>query len=132
VSARTGAAIVEDGLHLHLQIDRRHLLALAQVGDRRVAVLGGHPEGDAAARAALVEAEHEARALGRAPVDVREDAQGPVKARHRREPALGERKSRPPHERAVSENPEIVIHRRAIPETPVKTPPCRGLRLAGT
>jgi len=59
----------------HLAIHRGDLLARAQIGDRIGAVLRRDPERDAAAGAAAVEAEHEARLFRRAAMHEGVDAE---------------------------------------------------------
>src|SRR3979490_2357621 len=59
----------------HLPIDGGDLLAFAQVGDGRGAVLFGDPERDAAAGTAAVETEHEPGLFRRSPVHERIDAE---------------------------------------------------------
>jgi hypothetical protein len=54
---------------LHLAIDRSNLFAFAQIGDGGGAVLFRDPERDAAAGAAAIEPEHEARLFRRAAMD---------------------------------------------------------------
>src|SRR5205814_3265950 len=56
---------------------------------------------EAAAAAAALEREHEARVLGRAAVDARPHPEGTVVAADRRDVARVERELRVPHERAV-------------------------------
>src|SRR5712671_6268403 len=63
---------------LHFAVDGRDLLALAQIGDGGGAVLFGDPEGDAAAGAAAIEAEHQAGLFRRAAMDERINAERAV------------------------------------------------------
>ena len=106
------------------QIDRRHLLARAQIGDGLLARRGGDPKGDAAAHSAAVEPQHQAGPLRRAAMDKRIDAQRPVQADEPRRHAFDEVEARIPHQRAVAEDPEIFgampveqfLHRLVVPD----------------
>src|ERR1700754_596076 len=93
----------------HLAVDAGDLLALAQIGDDGAAVLLRDLVCDAAAGAAAVEAEHQARAFGRAAMDKRIDAERAVFADQPRRHLLDELKARPPHQRAVAEHPEVAF-----------------------
>src|SRR5450759_864902 len=93
----------------YLAVDRRDLLARAQVGDRRGAMLLRDPERDAAAGAAAVEAEHEAGLFGGAAVHEGVDAERAMLADQPRRDLLDERKARPPHQRAIAEHPEVAF-----------------------
>ena len=89
------------------QIDGRDLFAGAQIGDGLFARRGGDPKGDAAAHAAAVEPEHQARPLRRAAMDERIDAQRPVQADEPRRHAFDEVEAGTPHQRAIAEDPEV-------------------------
>ncbi|MDA9455816.1 hypothetical protein XI00_16525 [Bradyrhizobium sp. CCBAU 21359] len=91
----------------HLAIDRGDLLARPQIRDDLGAVLFSDTEGDAAAGAAAVEPEHQARLLRRAAMDEGIDAERPVLADQPRRDALLEVEARSPHQRAVAEHPEV-------------------------
>src|SRR6185437_12259092 len=91
----------------HLAIDVGGLLAGAQVGDGVVAELALHAEGDAAAGAAAVEAEHEPGFFGRAAVIERIDAERRKNRRRapdarRRAAPIPSRYSRSPAARSAS------------------------------
>ena len=60
------------------EIDGGDLLARAQIGDGFGARRGGDAKGDAAAHAAAIEPQHQARPLRRAAMDERVDAERPV------------------------------------------------------
>ena len=95
-------------------VDRRHLLARAQIGDGVATLLRRHAIGDAAAGPAAVEAEHQTRPLGRPAMDEGIDAKRPMRAHEPRLDPLGERKIRPPHQRTVGEHPEVFGRVRGI------------------
>src|SRR3712207_5277135 len=78
------------------------------------------PEGHPVAAPAAVEAEHEARPVRRAPVDMGEDAERAVITVEMGVPALDEGKARPPHEGAVAEDPQIVL---SVPHSPTDARP---------
>ena len=65
-------------------------------------------EGHAAAGAAEVEAEHQARTLRRSAMDVGANAERPAEPEGPRPAGLEVVEARPPHQRPVSEDPEIV------------------------
>src|SRR5260221_6748141 len=90
-----------------LAIDRGDLLAFAQIGDGRVAVLLGDPEGDAAAGAAAIEPEHEARLFRCSAVDERVNAERAVFPDQPRRNLFDEFEARTPHQRAVAEHPKV-------------------------
>src|SRR5215831_21100611 len=79
-------------------IDRRDLLARAQIAQGRGACRGGDPIGDAAAHSAAIKPEHEAGPLGRAAMDKGEHAERTVQPDQSGGDALAIRKSRPPHQ----------------------------------
>ncbi|MGY3470873.1 hypothetical protein ACVW0I_007744 [Bradyrhizobium sp. LM6.11] len=78
-------------------IDRRHLLARAQIGDHIDAVLRGNTEGDAAAGAAAVEPKHQTRLFGRTTVHEGIDAERAMLADQPRRDAFLEFEARPPY-----------------------------------
>jgi hypothetical protein len=108
------------------QIDGRHLLAAAQIGDGRVTCRGGNPEGDTAAHSAPVETQHQSGPLGRAAMDKRIDTQRPVQTDEPSRYTLDKFEARIPHQRAIAENPEVFramlveqfLHRRMSPKAP--------------
>src|SRR6266487_4683837 len=100
----------------HLAIDRGDLLAFAQIGDGRRAVLFRDPECDAAAGAAAVEPEHEARLLRRAAMDEGIDAERAVFADQPRWSPFDEFEARAPHQGAVTEHPEVACREFRIVE----------------
>jgi hypothetical protein len=108
-----GPGLEPDRAHA-FAVDGGDLFARAQVGDGAAAVLDRHAVGDAAAGAALVEAEHQTRPLGRAAVNEGIDAERPMRADEPRFEALDERKVGPPHQRTIGEHPEIFVGMRGI------------------
>ena len=100
-------AVEQAHLLRRFNIDIRDLLARTEIGKGLVALLGGHTECDAAARAALVEPEHETGMLKRAAMMEGIDAERPVRADQRRRRPLAEGKARLPHQRAVAEHPKL-------------------------
>src|SRR5262245_35706699 len=92
-----------------LEVDLGDLLALPQVAQRRRPLFGGDPVGDAAARAAMVEAENQARILWRAAVDKGIDAERTVRAEQAGRHLLDEFKARTPDQRPITEYPEVFI-----------------------
>ncbi len=99
---------------VHGTINALDLLAGAQVAPNLGGVLGMDAERDASARAAAVEAQHEARARPRAPVMHRIDAETAPEPGQFSAPRLGVAKARAPHERAVGEDPMLGrVHARA-------------------
>jgi hypothetical protein len=90
-----------------LAVDHGDLLAPPQVFDGRVASRRGDAIGDAAAGAAKIEAEYQARPFRRAPVNEGIDAKRPVQAGQARRDALQVLESGAPHQGAVAENPEV-------------------------
>ncbi len=89
------------------EIDRRDLLAAAQIGDGLGALGGGDAIGDAAAHAAAIEPEHQAGPLRRTAMDEGIDAKRPVQANQPGRNPLDMGKSRTPHQRAIAEYPKI-------------------------
>jgi hypothetical protein len=87
-------------------IDIGDQLAVVQVGEDLALLFGFDPERPAAARAAAIEAEHQARLLRRAAMDDRIDAQAAVIAVETSGRRFGVGKTRPPHQRAVGEDPD--------------------------
>ena len=102
--ASLGLALEPDGADA-LEIDRGDLLARAQIGDGARARGRRHPIGDAAAGAAMIETEHEARPFRRPAVDEGIDAERPVGADQPRLEPLQIVEAGPPHQRAVAEHP---------------------------
>src|SRR5882724_12951964 len=92
---------------LHLAIDRGDLLALTQIGDGGAAVPFGDPECDAAAGAAAIQAEHQARLFRRAAMNEGIDAERTMFADQPGRNPFGESEARAPHQRAVTEHPEV-------------------------
>src|SRR5690606_20257298 len=86
---------------------RRHL-ALPEIAPDLLDARGCNAIGDAAARPAAIEAEHQPGPLGRATIAHRVEAEGAVIAAQERGPRLVERKARIPDQRAVGEDPEIL------------------------
>ena len=76
-----------------------------------VALRAGDPEGDAAAGAAAVEAEHEAGLFRRSAMVEGIDAQRAVLADQPRGDLFDVLETRPPHQRTVAEHPEIFVGR---------------------
>ena len=93
----------------HLAIDRGHLLARPQIGDHVGTVLFSDAEGDAAAGAAAVEPQHQARLLRRAAMHEGIDAERAVLADQPGRDAFLEFEARPPHQRSVAEHPEVAL-----------------------
>ena len=90
-----------------LAVNRRGLLAAAQIGERGGALLRRDAIGDAAAGAAEIKAEHEAGPLRRAAMIERIDAQRTMHADDVCWNPVEVGESRPPDQRAVAEHPEI-------------------------
>jgi len=102
-------AFAKQGDRAHrLAIDAGRLLARAQVRDGVGAFLPRHPIGDAAARAAEIEAEHQPGPFRRSPMHVREHAQRAMRADQPRRDALDKIEARPPDQRAIAEHPKVV------------------------
>src|SRR4029077_18293285 len=102
------AFVFEPNRSHDLAVDVGGLLAAAQIFNRFVAPLRNHPERDAAAGAAAVQTEHEARLFRRATMVERVDAQRAVFADQARRNLLDDLEARPPHQRSVAENPQVV------------------------
>src|SRR5208282_1189551 len=98
---RNGALLVDVAGHL----------ALVEIGEDLLAPHGCHAVGDAAAGAARLQAEHQARQLGRAAIAPRVDAEGAMVAAQEGRRALEIGEARVPHERAVAEDPELSVRR---------------------
>src|SRR5262249_13122517 len=98
----------EPNVAMRLEIDRRHLLARAQIGDGLLVFGRGNAIGDAAAGAAAVQAEHEAGTFGRTAMDEGIDAERAVQSDDARRQAFEEFKPRPPDQRSIAEDPEIL------------------------
>ena len=77
-------------------------------------VFVGDAERDAAAGAAAVEAEHEARLFRRAAMDEGIDAERAMFADQPRRNLLDEFEARPPHQRAIAEDPEVAFGIRGV------------------
>ena len=95
-----------DGLDL-FEIDHGHLFAGAQIVERRRAMLRTDAEGHAMTGAATVEAQNQARPLGRAAMHMREHAKPAVQPAQQRGLAVKKGKARLPHQRAVAKDPEF-------------------------
>ena len=108
--------VLQPDRSFHLAVDRGDLLALAQIGDGGCAVLLRDPERDAAAGAAAVEPEHEARLLRRAAMDEGIDAERAVFADQTRRNPFDEFEARAPHQGAVTEHPEVACREFRIVE----------------
>jgi hypothetical protein len=89
------------------EIDAGRLLALAQVGDGLFAQAGGDAVGYAAAGAAPIETEDEARTFRGAAMHERIDAERAVQADQLGRLALEVFEARPPDQRALTEHPEV-------------------------
>jgi hypothetical protein len=87
------------------EINRGDLLAPAQVRDGLFAIRGGDPIGNAAAHAAAIQSEHEARPLRRAAMNKRIDAQRPVQSIETRRHTFESIETGPPHQRPIAKNP---------------------------
>ena len=98
----------EPGRARGFPIHRRHLLARPQISEGVGTLRRRDAIGDAAARAALVDAEHKTRPFGRTPVHERIDAQRAVQPDHARRRTLQIFEARPPDQRAIAEHPEII------------------------
>jgi hypothetical protein len=83
------------------------LLALAQVGNRLGAFCFRHPIGDAAAGAAAIQSEHQPGTLGRAAMDIGQDAERAMRPDDPRRQTLEEIEAGPPHQRAIGEDPKV-------------------------
>src|ERR1700754_4073885 len=90
-----------------LAIKHRDLLARPQIRDGLGAQRGCDPIRNAAAGAAMVKAEHQARTLGRPAMVERIDAERPVGADQPCLDPLQKFKAWPPHQRAIAENPDV-------------------------
>ena len=101
---RLWLALDPDRAHA-FEVDRRHLLARAQISDGARALGRGHAIGDAATGPAVIEAEHQARPLRRPAVDEGIDAERPMRPNEPRFDAIDKGKVGPPHQRSVGENP---------------------------
>ena len=93
------ARVIHAGRHLALPQVDHHLPRMGLV----------YAEHHAPAAAARQHAEHQARALGRAPVDAAPHLQRPVPAMDLGRAALGIVKIRPPDERAVAKDPQVLL-----------------------
>ena len=91
-----GLALEQDSTHA-FAIDAGGLLARAQIGDRFGPVGGCHPKRGPLAGPAAVEAEHQPRSLGRAPVYDGLNGKRPMPPDEQRPEALRKRKVAPPH-----------------------------------
>src|SRR6266700_654633 len=91
----------------HLTIDRRDLLARAQIGDGLGAIHFADAERDTAAGAAAIKSEHKTGLFRGAAMHERIYAQCAMFADQPRRDLFDERKSRPPHQRTVAEHPEF-------------------------
>ncbi len=110
IGQRVGAAAFrETHAHCLFKINRGDELPLAKIGDGLFAITARDAERHALARAAAVEAEHETRPLGRAAVDMGENAEGSVIAVDPGQRALDEVEAGPPHQRTIAKNPEVVV-----------------------
>src|ERR1700730_15278205 len=89
------AACQRDAAH-GFEIDLGHLLAFAQICEGGLAVRRRHPVGDAAATAALVEAEQEAGRFRRAAMHEAVDAERPMQADDPGRDAFQVPETRPP------------------------------------
>jgi hypothetical protein len=92
----------------NLAIDLVDLLALGQIGMRRLDLVGRNPEGNALASSAMIKPQHEAGSLDRATMADRIDAERPMRAAEQGRNALDIREARPPHQRAIAEDPEVL------------------------
>src|SRR5690349_3862853 len=99
--------ILQPHRSLHLAIYRSDLLALAKIGDGRSSVALCDPKGDATARAAPIEAEHQAGLLRCAAMDKRVDAESAVLTDQACRNPFDEFEARPPHQGAVAEDPKV-------------------------
>jgi len=91
------------------KVNGGYLFAFAQIRDGGTAIRCRHPVGDAAAGAAAVETEHEARLFRSAAMNERIHTQGAVQPDEACRGALKVREARPPHERTVTKHPKIFI-----------------------
>src|SRR5579883_2611682 len=101
------ASVVKLHRQLPLVIDVGGHLSLVEIGEDLDPMRRIDAEGDAAAGAAALQAEHEARPLGRPAIAARIDAKGAmITAQERRAPLhMGE--ARIPHQRAVAVDPDV-------------------------
>src|SRR5215211_852748 len=99
----------EDHRTQPFDIDAGHLLAFAQIGERLGPSPRRDPIDDTAAGAAVIETKNKPRALGRATVDERIDAERPMGSNQAGRNALRVRKARPPYQRPVGKHPEIFL-----------------------
>ncbi len=99
------------GPHPHrshsLKIDRCHLLAGPEIGERLFPVARRHPICHTPAGAAAIEAEDKTRPFRRAAMDEGIDAQTPMIAVNDRRSAVDEIETGPPHQRAVAKHPAL-------------------------
>ena len=98
-------SVYKPGRQKQCAIDARHLLALAQIGDRVVSRRSRHAKSHVLAGA--VEAENEAGFFRRAAMDMRIDAEGAMIAAHCCDLMFDKAEARPPHQRAIAKAPEI-------------------------
>jgi len=89
------------------EVDAGDLLARPQIGDGLGPRRRGDAERNAAAHAAAIEAQNEARPLRGAAMDERIDAKRPVQADQPRRYPLEDVETGPPHQRAIAEDPKV-------------------------
>lgn len=100
-----------------LAVHHGDLFAGAQIGNRRLPVLGRDPEGQSPAGTAAVEPQDEAWPLRRSPVDMAVDAERAMEPGHGRQLALDESEARPPHQGTIAENPQIARLSQSTPHS---------------
>jgi hypothetical protein len=101
-----------------LAVNRRNLLALAQIRDGLRTLGGAYPIGNSAAGSSPVEPQDKARPFSRSAMDKGVDAERAVGSHKAGLQPLDKRKVRPPHQRAVGEHPQIFpgVHRIGVHE----------------